>query len=138
MPEAAVVAERLAPGGPGWVVVRSAVLGEPVLWVRDAATPFPRAVAGIVRYTRAELDALDAAGHIEPADLQALHRLKRTLGGTIERRDLLPATGAGAGADGGSLELFARLPAVHVRPGRSAPAPVTAPSPAPGFGPEEW
>jgi hypothetical protein len=74
----AAVSARLATDGPGWVVIRSATLGEDVLWLRDRSTPFPRAVLGLVRYTLAELDTLTL---VSRETLQAIHRAKKVMGG---------------------------------------------------------
>lgn len=67
---------------PGWCLVRSAVLQETVLWIRDERTPFPRQPKGRVVYTLAELDLLlDREATV--ADLRTLHAIKRTFQGAV-------------------------------------------------------
>ncbi len=97
--------DRLSPAGPGWCLVRSSVLEDTVLWIRDERTSFPRQPKGRVVYTLAELDLLldqDATA----ADLRALHTIKRTFPGAVAVQDpvrhaedrqhgLQPSQGAG-------------------------------------------
>ena len=74
------IRQALGPNGRGWVVIRSRVLGETVLWTRDAATEFPFHLAGLVRFTWEELDIL-ADGDAEA--LREAFRAKKVLGGTV-------------------------------------------------------
>lgn len=65
----------LAPGGPGWVVIRSEVLaGELVVFVRDADVSLPEPAGGLVRYTWRELMELAQA---TPEALRSIHAIKR-------------------------------------------------------------
>lgn len=74
------IRQALGPNGRGWVAVRSRVLGETVLWTREAATEVPFHVAGLVRFTWEELDLL-ADGDAEA--LRAAFRAKKALDGTV-------------------------------------------------------
>lgn len=74
------ISQALGPNGRGWVAVRSRVLGETVLWTREAATEVPFHVAGLVRFTWEELDLL-ADGDAEA--LRAAFRAKKALDGTV-------------------------------------------------------
>ena len=79
-PEIGPVSWRLGPDGPGFAVVRSALLGENVVLVRSDAVPLPRWAAGLTTYTRMEL-AILASGSAE--NLRAIHNAKRILGGRL-------------------------------------------------------
>lgn len=74
------IRQALGPEGRGWVAIRSRVLGETVLWTRDAATEVPFYVAGLVRFTWKELDIL-ADGDAEA--LRAAFLAKKALGGSV-------------------------------------------------------
>jgi hypothetical protein len=74
------IRQALGPDGRGWVAVRSRVLGEIVLWTRNAGTEVPAHVAGLVRFTWAELDIL-ADGDAEA--LREAFRAKKALDGTV-------------------------------------------------------
>lgn len=74
------IQQALGPDGRGWVAIRSRVLGETVLWTRDAATEVPSHVAGLVRFTWEELGIL-ADGDAEA--LRAAFRAKKVLDGTV-------------------------------------------------------
>jgi hypothetical protein len=78
--QASEVSRRLSPDGPGWVAVRSHVLGETVLFIRDEAVPVPPDAGDLVNYTRAELEILSTA--TEPG-LKDIHRAKKLLGGRV-------------------------------------------------------
>src|ERR1700687_2015280 len=49
--QAAEVSRRLSAKGPGWAAVRSQVLSETVIFLRDEAVTIPKAAAGLVTYT---------------------------------------------------------------------------------------
>ncbi len=74
------IRQALGPNGRGWVAIRSRVLGETVLWTRDAETAVPFHVAGLVRFTWGELDIL-ADGDAEA--LRAAFLAKKALDGTV-------------------------------------------------------
>lgn len=74
------ISQALGPNGRGWVAIRSRVLGETVLWTRDAETEVPFHVAGLVRFTWEELDIL-ADGDAEA--LRAAFLAKKALDGTV-------------------------------------------------------
>ncbi len=74
------VRQALGPDGRGWVAIRSRVLGETVLWTRDAEPEVPAEVACLVRFTWDELDIL-ADGNAEA--LRAAFQAKKHLGGTV-------------------------------------------------------
>lgn len=74
------VRQALGPDGRGWFAIRSRVLGETVLWTRDAETEVPAEVACLVRFTWDELDIL-ADGNAET--LRAAFQAKKHLGGTV-------------------------------------------------------
>lgn len=67
----------------GWVVVESCVLGEMVLWVKDARVAIPARGENAVRYTLAELEALTRPPVPGPEELRRLHETKRLFGGEI-------------------------------------------------------
>lgn len=88
------VSRRLSPAGPGWAAVRSHLLGETVLFVRDEAVPIPPEAAGLVSYTRAELEMLATA---TKGALREIHRAKKLFGGRVTSLNSL------AGAEAGRL-----------------------------------
>lgn len=74
------VSWRLSPDGPGWAAVRSHVLGEAILFLRDEAVALPPEAAGLLTYTWAELEILATA--TEDA-LREIHRAKKLFGGRV-------------------------------------------------------
>jgi len=83
------VSWRLSANGPGWAAVRSHLLAETIVFLRDESVPLPPTAAGLVNYTRAELEILRSA--TETA-LREIHAWKRAFGGRIESlpADLTP------------------------------------------------
>lgn len=88
-PESVSVSWRLSPEGPGWAAVRSHLLGETVLFLRDETVPIPPEAAGLVTYTRAELSIL-ATGSEEA--LKEIHRAKKVFGGRVTSLNSLAGT----------------------------------------------
>ena len=64
----------------GWLAVRSRVLGETVLFCRDADVQAPEQYASCIRYT---LDELKQLAGTAPDDLQLIHQVKRHFGGAV-------------------------------------------------------
>lgn len=67
----------------GWCLVWSRVLGEPVVWVRDAKVVIPTRWQNAVKYTLAEFEALTKPPLPGPEELRRLHEAKRRFGGEI-------------------------------------------------------
>jgi hypothetical protein len=74
------VSSRLSPSGPGWALVRSGVLRETVVFVRDESVQLPPATARFVTYTRAELEILSTASR---EVLLQVHAAKKNLGARV-------------------------------------------------------
>src|ERR1700731_486930 len=72
--QAAEVAQRLSPDGPGWAAIRSSFLGETVVWVRDETVVLPPEATRLVSYTRTELEILSTS--TEKA-LRLIHQAKK-------------------------------------------------------------
>jgi len=91
----------------GWCVVWSRVLGEPVVWVRDAKVVIPARWQNAVKYTLAELEALTRPPKPDPEGLRKLHEAKRVFGGEIGAGE--PRGGADVG-ESSSSQKGAALP----------------------------
>lgn len=74
------VSSRLSPSGPGWAAVRSYVLGETIVFVRDDSVLLPPEAARFVTYTRAELEILSTATR---EVLRQMHGAKKHLGCSV-------------------------------------------------------
>lgn len=74
----------------GWAALRSDVLGETVLIVRDMDVPLPEALRRrYVRYTFREVQLLRGTS---PEALREIHAAKRVFGGEVIPAEGLPAT----------------------------------------------
>jgi hypothetical protein len=71
---------RLSAEGPGWAAVRSHLLTEVVIFLRDEDVTLPPQAARLVTYTKAELAILRTS---TPEILREIHRAKRTLPGRV-------------------------------------------------------
>ena len=120
-----IATEQLSDTGPGWCLVRSAVLGETVLWLRDDQTAFPRSAAGHVVYTLDELDRLVDSG-TDAETLRSVHRLKRSFPGAA----FLSVRSAPEGEVGEAWSVAAGAPPLAVAPPAMARPPVLAPAAA--------
>ena len=84
--EASEVSWRLSSAGPGWAAVRSHLLGETVVFLRDETVSLPTAVADLATYTRAELELLATATE---GALKEIHRAKKLFGGRVTGLNML-------------------------------------------------
>ena len=84
------VSSRLSPRGQGWASVRSGLLGETIVFVRDEAVVLPPAAARLVTYTRAELEILSTATR---EVLLQMHAAKKALGARVVALNSLSNSG---------------------------------------------
>jgi hypothetical protein len=84
------VSNRLSPNGPGWALVRSGVLRETVVFVRDEAVHPPAQAARFVTYTLAELEVLSTATR---EVLLQMHAGKKNFGARVVALNSLSGSG---------------------------------------------
>lgn len=64
-----------------WLLLESDLFnGEKILFVRDESTRVPEELAGLIRYTRAELAEIQ---DVDESMLRAVHDAKKALGGKV-------------------------------------------------------
>jgi len=67
----------------GWVLIRSGVLNENVVWCRDETVSIPARLSGLPRYTLAEIKILTSEPEPSPDDLRLLHAAKKAFRGVF-------------------------------------------------------